>query len=94
MRDWPGNRNPESHKRTSDIVADVSSQSLPYDQLQTELQLPTIRELEDLIIDAIYAGLLGGKMHHHEKVLHVDWAAGRDLTMQDLEETRKGLENW
>ncbi|GFZ48614.1 hypothetical protein JCM24511_06362 [Saitozyma sp. JCM 24511] len=72
----------------------LRSRSLPYDRLQTELQLPTIRELEDLIIDVIYAGLLGGKMHHHEKVLHVDWAAGRDLTMQDLEETRKGLENW
>lgn len=84
---------PEAGKRKTE-VANISSQSLSYDRLQTELQLPTIRELEDLIIDVIYAGLLGGKMHHHEKVLHVDWAAGRDLTMEDMEETRKGLENW
>jgi COP9 signalosome complex subunit 7 len=88
-----GNRKPETGGG-SRFAADIPPQALPYDRLQTELQLPTIRELEDLIIDVIYAGLLGGKMHHHEKVLHVDWAAGRDLTMQDLEETRKGLENW
>jgi hypothetical protein len=41
--------------------------------------MKSIRELEDLIIDVMYAGLLGGKMHHDEKILHIDWVSGRDV---------------
>ena len=54
----------------------------------------TVRDLEDLIIDVIYAGLLGAKMHHHEKVLHVDWVIGRDLRAADLVDVRNKLMNW
>jgi hypothetical protein len=71
-----------------------SCQSIPYDRLLSELQVQDVRQLEDLIIDVIYAGLLGGKMHHHERVLHVDWVAGRDLTEQDLLRAKEGLQNW
>ena len=53
-----------------------------------------MRELEDLIIDVIYAGLLRGKMQHHEQVLHVDWVAGRDVRKQDLHKVGQGLQAW
>ena len=59
-----------------------------------ELQVSTIRELEGLIIDVIYADLLGGKMHHDKGVLHVDWAAGRDVRKEDLAAIQSGLQNW
>ncbi|KAK8853124.1 hypothetical protein IAR55_003825 [Kwoniella newhampshirensis] len=72
----------------------LQQRSLRYDQLLSALGIDSIRQLEDLIIDVIYAGLLGGKMHHHEKVLHVDWAAGRDLEDADLVKVQAGLENW
>ncbi|WVW86051.1 hypothetical protein I302_108089 [Kwoniella bestiolae CBS 10118] len=72
----------------------LTHRSLPYDQLLSSLRLDTIRQLEDLIIDVIYAGLLGGKMHHHEKVLHVDWVSGRDLQEKDLLTVQEGLVNW
>ncbi|WVQ84974.1 hypothetical protein IAT38_007138 [Cryptococcus sp. DSM 104549] len=68
--------------------------SLPYDRLLSTLQLDSTRQLEDLIIDTIYAGLLAGKIHHQEAVLHVDWVAGRDLRAEDLVEVQKGLANW
>lgn len=42
----------------------------------------------------MYAGLLGGKMHHDEKVLHVDWVTGRDVSPQDLPRLARSLENW
>lgn len=52
------------------------------------------RQLEDTIIEAIYAGLLTGKMHHHEKVLHVDWCAGRDVSPEQLEVVKQKMANW
>nr|XP_031860504.1 uncharacterized protein CI109_004115 [Kwoniella shandongensis]KAA5527576.1 hypothetical protein CI109_004115 [Kwoniella shandongensis] len=72
----------------------LQHRSLRYDQLLHALRLDSIRQLEDLIIDVIYAGSLGGKMHHHEKVLHIDWVAGRDLEDADLVKVQAGLENW
>ena len=67
---------------------------MTYDDLLVALDVKTIRELEDLIIDVIYAGLLGGKMHHHERILHIDWAAGRDLRPEDLVKAQAELQNW
>ncbi|CAD6573952.1 MAG: hypothetical protein TREMPRED_000972 [Tremellales sp. Tagirdzhanova-0007] len=72
----------------------LQQRSLSYHHLQEALQIDSIRELEDLIIDVIYAGLLGGKMHHQEKVFHVDWAAGRDIRPDQLTSLRSGLQNW
>nr|XP_019003353.1 uncharacterized protein I203_04392 [Kwoniella mangroviensis CBS 8507]OCF66814.1 hypothetical protein I203_04392 [Kwoniella mangroviensis CBS 8507] len=69
----------------------LQHRSLTYDQLLSALRLDTIRQLEDLIIDVIYAGLLGGKMHHHEKVLRIDWVSGRDLQEKDLCKTAETL---
>ncbi|WWC91599.1 uncharacterized protein L201_006545 [Kwoniella dendrophila CBS 6074] len=76
------------------VTLALQHRSLSYDQLLSELRLDSIRQLEDLIIDVIYAGLLGGKMHHHEKVLHVDWVAGRDLEEKNLMAVQAGLTNW
>ncbi|WVR00198.1 hypothetical protein IAU59_007340 [Kwoniella sp. CBS 9459] len=72
----------------------LQHRSLTYDVLLTTLKIESIRQLEDLIIDVIYAGLLGAKMHHHEKVLHIDWVAGRDLREQDLVDVQQSLHNW
>ncbi|WRT70327.1 uncharacterized protein IL334_007325 [Kwoniella shivajii] len=72
----------------------LKNRSLPYGLILSTLQIESIRQLEDLIIDVIYAGLLGGKIHHQEKVLHVDWVAGRDLEQKDLLEVQSGLLNW
>lgn len=69
-------------------------QSIPYDDLLSALDLSSIRELEDLIIDVIYAGLLGGKLHHQERVLHVDWVAGRDVSPEELRKIANSLSDW
>ncbi len=76
------------------VLIGLVTQSLPYSVLLPELQLESTRQLEDLIIDVIYSGLLGGKMHHHRQVLHVDWVAGRDVDSQSLSEIQKKLQNW
>ena len=40
----------------------ISMQSIPYSTLQQELDIRDLRELEDLIIEAIYAGIIQGKL--------------------------------
>ena len=69
-------------------------QAINYDTLLSALDLQSIRELEDLIIETMYAGLLTGKMHHHERVLYIEWVAGRDVTPHDLLSMQQGLQNW
>lgn len=72
----------------------VDDQSLNYSTISKALEIDSIRDLEDLIIDVMYAGLLGGKMHHDEKILHVDWVTGRDVNPRDLPFLAQSLQNW
>ncbi|WVR07774.1 hypothetical protein IAU60_004817 [Kwoniella sp. DSM 27419] len=72
----------------------LKHRSLRYDRIAEALKLESTRQLEDTVINVIYAGLLGGKMHHHEKILHIDWVAGRDVQEADLAGVRQGLQNW
>jgi COP9 signalosome complex subunit 7 len=74
------------------IIAD--RKSIPYDTIFGAVQVESVRELEDLIIDVMYAGLLGGKMHHDERVLHVDWVSGRDVNPESLGDLVNGLQQW
>jgi len=72
----------------------TNGKALPYDLILSSLGLESERQLEDLVIDVIYAGLLKGKLHHHEKVLQVEWAAGRDVKEEDLPKIQLALSNW
>ncbi|KAG6912801.1 hypothetical protein DXG01_012029, partial [Tephrocybe rancida] len=51
---------------------------LPYADPKA-LDMPTIRDLEDLIIDAIYLDILHGKLDQKEQQLEVEYTMGRDL---------------
>ncbi|XP_075250209.1 COP9 signalosome complex subunit 7b-like [Convolutriloba macropyga] len=55
------------------------TKSISYDQLFTELKISNVRELEDLIIDAIYYGLIKGKMDQKNRILLVQSAVSRDI---------------
>ncbi|KAI6137164.1 hypothetical protein F5141DRAFT_1079121 [Pisolithus sp. B1] len=67
---------------------------LPYSLLLEELQMPTIRELEDLIIDAIYLDILRGKFDQKEQQLEIEYTMGRDLEPGQLERVLAALQNW
>lgn len=56
--------------------------------------MPTIRELEDLIIDAIYLDILRGKLDQKEEQLEVEYTMGRDLEPGKLEFLLVSLRNW
>ncbi|KAG5734172.1 COP9 signalosome complex subunit 7a [Termitomyces sp. T112] len=67
---------------------------LPYADLLEALDMSTIRELEDLIIDAIYLDILRGKLDQKEQQLEVEYTMGRDLEPGKLEEVLAALQNW
>lgn len=72
----------------------IALQILPYSLLLQELQVASIRELEDLIIDAIYLDILRGKLDQKEQQLEIEYTMGRDLEPGKLEKLLEALQNW
>nr|ODN94107.1 hypothetical protein L203_00283 [Cryptococcus depauperatus CBS 7841] len=72
----------------------LQHRSLKYDKLLLDLHLETTRQVEDLVIDAIYAGLLTGKLHHDTLTLHIDSVSGRDVRLEDVAKMQTCLQNW
>ncbi|KAA0202085.1 hypothetical protein HAZT_HAZT001808 [Hyalella azteca] len=71
-----------------------SAKTLLLDNLVKELCLNSRRELEDLIIEAIYADVLHGKLDQKNGVLEVDFALGRDIKPEDLPDIAATLKAW
>jgi len=67
---------------------------VPYSVLQEELQIENLRPLEDLIIDAIYAGILRGKLNQSQQQLEVDFVIGRDMQSETIDSIIQTLEAW
>jgi len=81
-------------KHLSIVSLAADRRILPYADLLKALDMPTIRELEDLIIDAIYLDILRGKLDQKEQQLEVEYTMGRDLEPGKLEEVLAALQNW
>jgi hypothetical protein len=71
-------------------------QTLPYDHLLRTLEIASVRDLEDLIIDAMYNNVLGGKLNQERGTLSVDWVIGRDISRVGggMEEVQRKLTAW
>uniref|UniRef100_A0A5K3F2Z1 PCI domain-containing protein n=1 Tax=Mesocestoides corti TaxID=53468 RepID=A0A5K3F2Z1_MESCO len=67
---------------------------IPYDFLLKSLELTSLRELEDLIIDLFYVEALFGKLDQQKRMLVVDSAIGRDLRPDDLPILKSALYSW
>ena len=67
---------------------------MPYSDLSQALDISTARELEDLIIDAIYFDLLHGKLDQKEEQLEVTHTMGGDLEPGKLQQILASLEDW
>jgi len=77
------------------IVEYASTQkSLQYAQLQQQLEVTSLRDLEDLIIDCVYNGLLQGKLDQRKKAFEVQWVMGRDLHPTEVDDMIKTVEIW
>jgi len=76
------------------VTLSNQTKSIPYALLQKELEISEVRELEDVIIDAIYQGIIQGKLDQKTKHLHVEFAMGRDLKPDSLEHMLAVLTQW
>lgn len=68
--------------------------TIPYSTLLTQLDISDLRELEDLIIEAIYAGIVQAKLDQKFARLEVECFIGRDIKKDALDGMVEKLENW
>ncbi|KAI9100445.1 hypothetical protein DFS34DRAFT_486008 [Phlyctochytrium arcticum] len=81
-------------KHLSIVTFSNRKRTLDYDVLLANLDIFNVRELEDLIIDAIYQDLLRGKLDQKKKCLEVEYAMGRDLAPGQLDTILSTLNAW
>ncbi|KAL5490798.1 hypothetical protein EMCRGX_G015982 [Ephydatia muelleri] len=69
--------------------------SIPYSTLLRELDIAAsnVRELEDLIIEAIYAGIIQAKLDQRNAQLEVECFIGRDIKREKLDSMIEKLEH-
>lgn len=72
----------------------ASTNTLRYKDLMGGLGVENVRELEDMIIDCIEAGLLFGRLDQRELVFEVEHAIGRDIGPNDVREMIDALSTW
>lgn len=71
-----------------------SSQCLPYSLLLQQLELKNVRELEDLLIEAVYCDIIQGKLDQRNQQVEVDCSVGRDLGPNELPNIINTLQEW
>ncbi|XP_078524301.1 COP9 signalosome complex subunit 7b isoform X1 [Lissotriton helveticus] len=67
---------------------------IPYAVLLKDLDMQNLRELEDLIIEAVYTDIIQGKLDQCKQMLEVDFCIGRDIPKKDISSIVKTLQEW
>jgi COP9 signalosome complex subunit 7 len=58
------------------------------------LDMPSVQELEDLIINAIYLDILKGELDQKHTQLEVEYTIGHDLEPGNIESVLDTLKDW
>ncbi|XP_053566270.1 COP9 signalosome complex subunit 7b isoform X1 [Bombina bombina] len=72
----------------------MTNNCIPYSVLLKDLDMKNLRELEDLIIEAVYTDIIQGKLDQRNHVLEVDFCIGRDIPKKDISSIVKTLHEW
>jgi COP9 signalosome complex subunit 7 len=82
-------------KQLTVVALAEGASTLPYEAMMTHLEVPTVRQLEDLLInDCMYTGIVRGKLDQQKRCLEVHYAAGRDIRPGQLEKMLATLKSW
>eukprot|EP01116_Phalansterium_solitarium_P016126 TRINITY_DN3672_c0_g1_i1.p1 TRINITY_DN3672_c0_g1~~TRINITY_DN3672_c0_g1_i1.p1 ORF type:complete len:278 (+),score=37.63 TRINITY_DN3672_c0_g1_i1:88-921(+) len=81
-------------KQLSIVSLAFKDKVIPYAVLQQALDIAEVRELEDLIIDSIYQGVIAAKLDQRQSQLEVEYTMGRDLRPAALDEMVQILGGW
>lgn len=76
------------------LVTIIFLQCIPYSVLLEQLQLKNVRQLEDLVIEAVYADVLRGSLDQRNQRLEVDYSIGRDIRREELSTITRTLQEW
>lgn len=76
------------------VTLATKSKCIPYSTLLIELDIKNVRDLEDLIIEAVYADIIHGKLDQKNSQLEVDYAIGRDIRAADINVIVNCLQDW
>lgn len=58
------------------------------------LQITEQHDLESLVIEAIYSGILNARLDQQQRQLHVEYVMGRDLAPGQLDSLISSLDDW
>lgn len=67
---------------------------IPYSVLLRELNVSDVRDLEDVIIEAVYCNVVTGELNQENGYLEVDWTVGRDVGPVDVDAMIETLQQW
>ncbi|CAG8539389.1 5278_t:CDS:2, partial [Funneliformis caledonium] len=81
-------------KHLSIVSLSEESRTIPYDILLQYLDIPNVRELEDLIIEAVYQDVIKGKLDQKRKQLEIEYTMGRDLRPGQIDQMLEVLSVW
>jgi len=82
-------------KQLTVVALAEGASTLPYEAMMTHLEVPTVRQLEDLLInDCMYTGIVRGKLDQQKRCLEVHYAAGRDIRPGQLVKMLATLKSW
>eukprot|EP01118_Nematostelium_gracile_P002711 TRINITY_DN1296_c0_g1_i1.p1 TRINITY_DN1296_c0_g1~~TRINITY_DN1296_c0_g1_i1.p1 ORF type:complete len:273 (-),score=86.81 TRINITY_DN1296_c0_g1_i1:111-929(-) len=86
----------QSKKLKQLTIVSLSSKSrlIPYSVLQQQLDIVALRDLEDLIIDAIYQGIIQGSLDQRKQALEIEVAMGRDIRPESIDQMCEVLKAW
>ncbi|KAJ1922413.1 COP9 signalosome complex subunit 7b [Coemansia sp. S100] len=84
----------EKLKHLSLVSLASVSKVLPYDDLIRELDCAHEQQMEDLVIDTIYKGLLSAKLDQQRRLVEVEFVVGRDVRREDLQAIYESLDKW
>jgi len=81
-------------KKLSVVTLSAQSRSIAYDALMTELEVSSVREIENLLIECFYGQLLQGKLDQAAGQLEVHHAFGRDIHPTEISAMCDQLGSW
>ncbi|XP_070609891.1 COP9 signalosome complex subunit 7b [Erythrolamprus reginae] len=92
----PALTGPQKNKLKHLTIVSLASRMkcIPYSVLLKDLDMRNLRELEDLIIEAVYTDIIQGKLDQRNQVLEVDFCIGRDIQRKDISSIIKTLNEW
>lgn len=81
-------------KHLTILTLATRQKTLKYDDLMEELGIKNVRHLEDIIIEAIYAELINGKLDQKNRQLEIEFAVARDIQTENIQEIALILTEW